>query len=561
MFRFRTSTALLLVFVLLTIASFPALPSQASQSWLLNADFVIYADALTPGWQDWSWETTTNGTNITPIHGGANSYAVAHTQAWGGFYLHAEPAASTVGFTHLRFWLHGGTTGGQQIAVKINGSNAHILNVSAAANTWTQIDAALAEMGNPATISEIYWQDATGGAQAIYYLDDIALVNTNGDASPFPDKTLDRQMNSSTGPAGVAIAPNGRLYVANWRENHVYSWPSAAVAKQGDAPDLIFGGDNTTHNDGTGCNFTPSPANLCGPESVTVDINNNLYIADSYHHRVLGFFNPDSAANLQEATTSELVLGQGTYNTKQTNYDSTVGDGVIEGMYFPRGMDVDSAGNLWVVDEFNHRVLKFNQPFSSDSLPDLVLGQANLDEVVGQNFSGQNAQNRFDLPLGVVVDSTGNVYVAEYQNRRVLRFDAPTKNGVDANDEFTNLNHPHDVALDNSGNLYIAETHNEQVLVYADPLSRDKTVDWQFTGLDDPMGMAFDSAGNFYVANCGNYPCGNANQVSIFDTPSKPAVTSTNTPTTTPTGMPTSTPVATPHPESASGTYLPLVQR
>ena len=130
------------------------------------ADSPIYSDALAAGWQDWSWDTTRNAANTQPVHSGNHSYAVDHTAAWGGFYLRAEPAINTTGFTHLRFWLNGGATGGQQIRILLNEDETKIKLVTATANTWMQVDLPLADFGTPAIINAIYWQDVNGGAQS-----------------------------------------------------------------------------------------------------------------------------------------------------------------------------------------------------------------------------------------------------------------------------------------------------------------------------------------------------------------------------------------------------------
>ncbi|MCE7986860.1 MAG: hypothetical protein DYG89_37275 [Caldilinea sp. CFX5] len=165
------------------------------------ADSPIYTDALAAGWQDWSWDTTRNAANTQPVHSGTKSYAVDHTAAWGGFYLRAEPAINTAGFTHLRFWLHGGATGGQQIRILLNEDDTKIKLVTATANAWTQVDLPLADLGSPATINAIYWQDVNGGAQAVYYLDDISLVG----ATQPPPAGITIQVDDTA--AGTTIDP------------------------------------------------------------------------------------------------------------------------------------------------------------------------------------------------------------------------------------------------------------------------------------------------------------------------------------------------------------------
>ncbi|MEZ4682978.1 MAG: hypothetical protein R2932_53095 [Caldilineaceae bacterium] len=87
----------------------------------------------------------------------------------------------------------------------------------------------------------------------------------------------------------MAVAPNGRLYVASWR-NRVYSWPNAVTAAG--VPDLVFGTGNHSHDAETGCaNVAPTNDNFCGPEEYGVDANNNLYVADTYFDRVQIFRN------------------------------------------------------------------------------------------------------------------------------------------------------------------------------------------------------------------------------------------------------------------------------
>jgi sugar lactone lactonase YvrE len=329
----------------------------------------------------------------------------------------------------------------------------------------------------------------------------LALTLAIWGDSPFPDPSVDRQLVFSNGPSGVAIAPGGRLYVAVYQHNQVYSYPDAAAVDAGATPDLTFGGSNVADPDANRCNnVAVSAVILCGPESVAVDSAGNLYVADTYNHRVMVFLNPDSDA---DPTTADVVLGQPDMTGFNINYDSNPADGIVEGFYFPRGLALDPNDNLYVVDEFNHRLLKFNQPLTTDSLPDVVLGQDDLDELVGGFDSGQSANNRFNLPLGVAVDASGNVYATDFNNNRVLRFDAPLTNGATAAQVYSGLSGPHDAAVDHDGNLYVADTKNLRVLVFAAPLSGDTASDHTFPGLDFPMGMAFDLAGHFYLADCG----------------------------------------------------------
>jgi hypothetical protein len=134
----------------------------------------IYTDNLASGWSDYSWKTLRNPANASPAHGGSSSFAVAITDAWGALNLHNEKTVSTSGYDHLRFWVHGGSVGGQKLQTSANG-NRNTFDFTAVANAWTEIFVPLAALGSPTTLSDLYWQDAIGGAQPTFYLDDISL--------------------------------------------------------------------------------------------------------------------------------------------------------------------------------------------------------------------------------------------------------------------------------------------------------------------------------------------------------------------------------------------------
>jgi hypothetical protein len=139
-----------------------------------TADLPIYTDALAGGWEDWSWGSTRNFTNTSPIHGGADSLAVTLTDAWGALYLHPDAPIDTYGYSEISFWVHGGSAGNKKLGVSAD-FGAHNFPVTATAGAWTQVKVPLSALGSPATLTDLTWQDATGGAQPTFYLDDITL--------------------------------------------------------------------------------------------------------------------------------------------------------------------------------------------------------------------------------------------------------------------------------------------------------------------------------------------------------------------------------------------------
>lgn len=221
----------------------------AATGWLSSgrvdaADSVVYADALDADWANWSWGSTINVRVASPRHGGAYAMSVRYDAGWAGLYLHSYSGYDTTRFDRLSFWIHGGTTGNQRLNVIANGDANHIVAVRAQANTWTQVTIPLASLGSPAQLTELYWQDATGAAQPVYYLDDIALLASTAPPPAAPTLTIDA--GSGRHPISDDIygmnfpdedlAAELRLPVARWGGNATtrYNWRTSMTNTAGD---------------------------------------------------------------------------------------------------------------------------------------------------------------------------------------------------------------------------------------------------------------------------------------------------------------------------------------
>ena len=155
------------------------------------ADILIYSDSLLTGWENWSWNTGLNFSSTSPVHSGSYSLSVTYNSAWAGLYLHADAAVDLSGYDHLSFWLNGGS-GNQHLKLIANGDGGNAYQVAAQSNAWTQVNVPLSALGSPATLSDLYWEDTTGGAQPMFYLDDIVLVARTGPPPPPPPRERDR---------------------------------------------------------------------------------------------------------------------------------------------------------------------------------------------------------------------------------------------------------------------------------------------------------------------------------------------------------------------------------
>jgi trimeric autotransporter adhesin len=140
---------------------------------------------------------------------------------------------------------------------------------------------------------------------------------------------------------------------------------------------------------------------------------------------------------------------------------------------------------------------------------------------------------RLRNPAGVAVDASGNVYIADYGNRRIRMVTKSTGNISTVAGDGTagysgdgglatsaGIDYPADVAVDASGNVYIAEPFNHRIRLVTSPVSSGiiSTVAGDgtsgFTGdggqatfaqLAKPNGVAVGASGNIYIADTNNH--------------------------------------------------------
>jgi len=161
-----------------------------------GTDLVVYGDALNASWQNWSWGLAAgspNFSNTSPRKVGSRSMAVTMAQDWGGLSLRASRSVSTGSYPGgLQFWIHGGTRGANlrlYVQTTDNGPSTGNKDVDVPANTWQQLTLKWSEVGNPAQVQRLNWQDRglRNGQNYTFYLDDVKLVA--GTARQAPEAT------------------------------------------------------------------------------------------------------------------------------------------------------------------------------------------------------------------------------------------------------------------------------------------------------------------------------------------------------------------------------------
>ena len=185
--------------------------------------------------------------------------------------------------------------------------------------------------------------------------------------------------NSLCSPWGVAVDASGNLYVADTSNNRVLEYNTPLATNT--TADVVLGQPDFMHNPPT----SPTRANLIHPQGVTIDASgtpNRLYVADANNSRVLGWKDVTAFTN---GAPADLVIGQPDPYSTACNSDTGGGNPTDDDLCNPYGVAVDAAGNLYVADASNNRVLEYNTPFAGCGSFPCVGGAANM--VFGQGGS------------------------------------------------------------------------------------------------------------------------------------------------------------------------------
>jgi trimeric autotransporter adhesin len=231
-----------------------------------------------------------------------------------------------------------------------------------------------------------------------------------------------------------------------------------------------------------------SSAQLKAPEGLAVDSIGNLYIADSENNRI---------RKVTLAGDIITVAGNG-----KSGYSGNIGDGgmaVSAGLNYPKGVAVDSIGNIYIADTYHGLIRK-------------VTPSGIISTVAG------GACRVFN----VAIDRKGNLYIPDRENHRILKVNAAGMITTIAGDGkmgysgdggsaiLAQLASPHGVAVDSAGNIYIADTYNGRIRKVT-PAGIITTIAGTYKGsyLSDskhafsgqlfwPQSIVIDSADNIY---------------------------------------------------------------
>jgi IPT/TIG domain/NHL repeat len=256
-----------------------------------------------------------------------------------------------------------------------------------------------------------------------------------------------------------------------------------------------FAGSNTGYADGSGAS-----ALFSSPTGITKDAAGNFYVADRNNNRIRKI-TPDGAVNTFAGSGSGGAIVNGT--------------GIAAGFYSPYGITADASGNLYVGEYSNQAVRKV----TSAAVVTTLAGNGTAG-----NQNGTGTAATFNQPVGLAVDASGNVFIADYINHLIRKI---TPAGVvttfagngspaltDGTGTSASFNGPFALVFDAAGNLIVADYLNHAVRKIT-PAGVVTTIAGNGTAgyvdatgsaarFNRPAGLAVDVSGNIFICDAQN---------------------------------------------------------
>jgi uncharacterized protein (TIGR03437 family) len=310
------------------------------------------------------------------------------------------------------------------------------------------------------------------------------LPGYSGDGGPAINASL-------SAPSAIVIDAAGDLLIADSGNHRVRKIaPGGIISTVAGTGRADFSGDG-----GQAAN-----AALNAPSGLALDAAGELIIADSGNQRV---------RKVTTAGVISTIAGNGTVGFAGDGSAATNAE-----LSSPSGLAIDSTGNLFISDSGNQRVRKV----TSTGVISTVAGNGPKGFA---NDGGNAILALLDNPLGIAVDGSGKVYVADSGNERVRTVSAGIINTVVGNGAYSfggdggaassaYLSHPEGLTIDANGNLLIADTGNNRIRKWT-PAGLISTIAGNGTGgpalageLNGPSSLATDSRGSVYIADTQN---------------------------------------------------------
>lgn len=373
-----------------------------------------------------------------------------------------------------------------------------LLNGESTQSTGLQRTLLNAQLDNPIVLSNLQAQTkyrikatayVSGGAiisseDADSYTDIEVLADDRPTLGTLKVHLIDRAF-SGQASSSLAINPGG--YVSVGTESLTFQGFEGIVS-------TLAGSGSAGLIDGTGTSAT-----FYAPTGLTIDPQGNLYTAE---------WSNNCIRKITSTGVVTIVAGNGSVG-------SNLGVGTSASLAHPHDVVADVSGNLYVADQGNHRICKID----SAGLVTVVAGNG-----VTGFANGVGTSASFNTPVGVTVDSQGNLFVADYGNHSVRKITPDrtvttfagngTSGYTDGTGTAATFGYTSSLAFDSQGNLYVTERINHSIRKITPSGVVTKFAGTGTAGYWDgsllnarfnqPEGMVFDAWGNLYVADRSN---------------------------------------------------------
>jgi sugar lactone lactonase YvrE len=212
-------------------------------------------------------------------------------------------------------------------------------------------------------------------------------------------------------------------------------------------------------------------ATFATPAAIALDGANNLYVADS------------------TANTVTMIQGGNGTSSALVAATSTFGGAVLSG---PTGIALDGYANIYVADTGNNRIVKAHQ-----------FGAAATENVVYVSSTATFGGTALSEPSGLALDAAGDLFIADTGNNRVVEYSALGISSV-VNTTGVTLSAPTGVAVLPSGSLIVTDAANGASLISGSTgtaLSFANTIAGTPLAIGKLDGVALDLSGNIYATD------------------------------------------------------------
>ncbi|CAF4174281.1 unnamed protein product [Adineta steineri] len=261
------------------------------------------------------------------------------------------------------------------------------------------------------------------------------------------------------------------------------------------------------------------------PEGIFTDKNKNIFIADSYNHRIVEW--------KYNAKEGQIIAG-GNGQGNRINQLSQPIDVIVDQQN--HSIIIADKGNRRVVQWLNQnqQILidniycyglamdKYRFLYVSDSKKDEVrrwkMGEYNNEGIVVAGGNGKGKQlKQLSYPTFIFVDEDQSVYVSDRYNHRVMKWRKGAKRGTvvaggnGQGEKLSQLPYPRDVIVDGLGHIYVVDSRNNRIMRWREGKEEGEVVVGgngegdQSNQLNHPMGLYFDHERNLYIADYENH--------------------------------------------------------